>query len=84
MTLIRRQILLTSETDAVLRFEALRLGISVSELIRRQVEALDLGNIDNSEDPLLALEGFLGEEPDGATDVSERHDEYLYGRRSER
>jgi len=79
MSMIRTQVLLTEDDLAAVRSEAKRLGISMSEVIRRQLKPLTGDARDKTEDPLLALEGFLGPEPDGATDVSVNHDHYLYG-----
>ncbi|MGH2633427.1 MAG: ribbon-helix-helix protein, CopG family [Tepidiformaceae bacterium] len=77
--MIRTQVLLSEQDLAAVRCEAKRLGISMSEVIRRQLQPLKDESVTDGEDPFLALEGFLGSEPDGATDVSANVDHYLYG-----
>ena len=79
MVMVRLQILVTPEENAAVRLEAQRVGVSVSELIRRQLQPLVDPDVDRANDPLLALEGFLGPDPEGITDGSVNHDKYLYG-----
>lgn len=79
LSMIRTQVLLTEDDLAAVRSEARRLGISMSEVIRRQLKPLKSdSSLPASEDPFLALIGAFSD-PDGPTDVSVNHDHYLYG-----
>jgi len=79
MSMIRTQVLLTEDDLAAVRSEAKRLGISMSEVIRRQLKPLkDDPPPCSEEDPFLALIGSFSD-PDSPGDVSVNHDHYLYG-----
>lgn len=79
MALVRVQVLIQEEENAALEREARRLRVSKSEVVRRSLRPLvePCG-----EDPLLAMVGALVDEE--ATDLSERHDTYIYGREMRR
>ena len=77
--MIRTQVLLTEQDLAAVRCEAKRLGISMSEVVRRQLQSLKSGSsAAGGEDPFFALVGAFSD-PGGPTDVSANHDHYLYG-----
>jgi hypothetical protein len=85
VSLVRMQILLEEDERRAVEEEARRLGISMSEVIRRQVRPLALaeepagydGEWPPKGDPFFALIGFV--EGEGANDISIHHDTYLYG-----
>lgn len=76
--MIRTQIQLTQKQLKVLRARALRLNVSVAELVRRAVDAYVAAEIAPSfeERRRRALEA-AGRFGSGKTDVAKRHDDYL-------
>ncbi len=78
-SMIRTQIQLTEEQHRRLRRRARAEGISLAELVRRSVDAA-LAAEAPSRAPLYdraaALVGHF-HDPDAATDLSRRHDDYL-------
>jgi len=76
--MVRTQIQLTQKQLKVLRAKALRLNVSVAELVRRAVDAYVVAEIAPSfeERRGRALEA-AGRFGSGKTDVAKRHDDYL-------
>lgn len=75
--MIRTQISLTDEQMARLRAESLRRGVSIASLIRDAVDTTLRGpDWEARRAAALAAIGSVSA-PDGARDVSVRHDEYL-------
>lgn len=75
--MIRTQVYLTAEQHAALQRESRRLGISLTEQLRR---LLDRYLLAKSADPALEREpyfSFVGIGDCGSSDVAERHDDYL-------
>lgn len=86
MALVRMQILLEEDERRAVEDEARRLGVSMSEVIRRRLRPLAVGEECNAydegewppkDDPFFALIGFVEDET--ADDISIHHDTYLYG-----
>ncbi len=73
----RVQVLLRPRERAAIRNEAERLGVSMSEVIRRAIEPLVIDEPDE-EDPFFGIIG-LDDSLDGPTDVSVNVKHYLYG-----
>lgn len=76
--MVRTQVQLTPQQAAALRERAASEKVSVSELIRRSVDALLAhnqpdGRVERKQRASAAI-GFL---KDGPVDLAERHDEYL-------
>ena len=79
--MLRTQIQLTEEQHRLLRAAARREGISVAEVVRRCVVQFFRDERPSRKvlyDRAAALVGTF-EDPEGATDLSERHDAYLDG-----
>lgn len=76
----RTQVLLDNWQHDFLAALARRKGISVSALLRGWIEEKAAG-MKNQPDSLLGLAGIVA---DGAGDVSENVDDYLYGKKSRR
>lgn len=73
----RVQVLLRPAEREAVRNEALRLGVSMSEVIRRALEPLVEPCIDES-DPFYSIIGLVeGEEGDEDGSINVKH--YLYG-----
>ena len=87
MALVRMQILLDEDERRAVEDEARRLGVSMSEVIRRQVRPLARaeeqadydGEWPPKDDPFFALIGKFESSPDNPNDGSIHHDTYLYG-----
>ena len=75
----RIQVQLTPEQERMLRELATLRGKSVSALIREGVDRLLKPEKENREELWRRASSFIGSGHDfeGATDVSERHDDYL-------
>jgi hypothetical protein len=76
----RIQVQLTKEQERMLKDLARLRGESISALIREGIEHVldpERERRRRRKDAMLAFIGCLGPSPDGATDVSERHDDYL-------
>ncbi len=77
--MLRTQIQVTEEQHRLLRTAAQREGVSIAEVVRRcvvrffQEESPDRGELYARAADLVGKFG----DPLGATDLSERHDEYL-------
>jgi hypothetical protein len=76
--MIRTQIQLTQKQLKALRAKALRLNVSVAELVRRAVDAYVAAEVVPSfeERRRRAVEA-AGRFGSGKTDVAKRHDDYL-------
>ena len=76
--MVRTQIQLTEEQAAALHALSDRQNVSMAELIRRAVDQLlrVSGRASESEQQHAAL-AFIGQFPDPAVDLSDRHDHYL-------
>ncbi len=74
--MVRIQLHLEDEQDRRLRSLARREGVSRAQLIRRGID-LVLREPGGKPDPLLDLIGAAG--PASRPDLSERHDDVLYG-----
>ena len=81
MSLVRIQVLLTEEERSAVRLEAKRQRVSVSEIIRRQVRPLVKDEFADESDSFFKMIGSVSGEC--ATDLSTRHDTYLYGGENE-
>lgn len=87
MALVRMQILLEEGERRAVEDEARRLGISMSEVIRRHLRPLALAEEREAyddewppkDDPFFALIGKFESSPDEPNDGSIHHDTYLYG-----
>ncbi len=75
--MVRTQIYLSESLHDALGRAARRRGVSMAALIREAAEQVTAGAKDAA-DP---LEGLVGLEDRGPTDMAERHDAYLVGRR---
>jgi hypothetical protein len=75
--MVRIQLHLTEQQARRLQALAKRQGRTRAELIRRGIERV-LAEPDPTGDPLLELVGAAG--PAGRSDLSEAHDDVLYGR----
>ena len=73
----RTQIYLESELAESLDRLAKARGTSRADLIRTAARRLVAEEQHPEEDPILGIIGLAGMGQDGATDVAERHDEYL-------
>ncbi len=78
MELERVQILLRPSEREAVRAEARRLGLSVSEVIRRALEPLVKANCGSGDDRFASIVGLI-DDPDLPTDLSENVKHYLYG-----
>ncbi len=76
MSMVRVQILLTEEENALLRSEALRERISLSEVVRRKLRVSN-ETAPPSDDPFFKMIGSMTGET--ANDLSTHHDTYIYG-----
>lgn len=76
--MVRVHVQLTEEQHRRLREEAFRRGTSISALVREWTNE-GLGLKPRSDKDVAAAMAFVGAGRDSATDVSERHDEYLAG-----
>lgn len=83
--MVRKQLYLKKEQDALLKYLAKQRGISEAEVVREALERLanesKAPETSKGRDPLLDLIGLI---PDGPPDLAENHDKYLYGRRDDR
>lgn len=83
MVMVRLQILLTEEQNTDIRVEALRRGVSISEVIRGRLETERLlahpPTTGVRRGSLAALIGLAQSNEGEPTDVSVHHDTYLYG-----
>jgi hypothetical protein len=77
--MLRTQILFEPWQQKLLAQRARQLGKSVSQLVREWVSEKLGDRSAKKDDPLLRLSG-IARDKGGACDVSERHDDYLYGR----
>jgi hypothetical protein len=76
--MVRMQIQLTEAQLRVLRETASRQGVSVSELVRRAVDRwVETRALPSPDDQRRRAVAAAGRFRSGASDVSERHDEYL-------
>ncbi len=73
---VRVQILLSEEEDDAIECEARKLGISKSEVVRRQIRPL----VAVPEDWVSPFEDLIGmfKSDEGPTDMGSNHDGYLY------
>jgi hypothetical protein len=74
--MVRVQILLTEEENALLRSEARRERISLSEVVRRRLRVIP-ANSEPANDPFFKMIGSMTGEV--VTDLSTHHDTYVYG-----
>ncbi len=79
MAMHRTTILLDSEVKAKAEVRAKRLGISLSQLIRRSLEKEVSLKPASETDPFWADSEVIDDS--GPTDFAASHDEYLYGRK---
>ncbi len=78
--MIRTQIQLTEKQARVLKEIAHEKGISMAELIRRQVDTLiDVKGVDSRDHLIDRAKEACGTYHSGKKDISERHNEYLAG-----
>lgn len=77
----RSQILLEPWQHKYLAEVARKNGKSVSAVIRQWVDEKASARATGRGDPLFGLVGIVA---DAASDVSENHDAYLYGRKAKR
>ena len=79
IAMLRTQIQLTEEQHRQLRSQAQRDGVSLSEMVRRCVIQYFMDDAPSQEDLYARAAELIGKFQDrqGATDVSERHDDYL-------
>lgn len=76
--MIRVQIYLDEQDDQWLEERASAQGTTKSALMREGLRMLQAQRVPLEEEPLLQLVGLIKDpDPEGATDVSERHDWYL-------
>ena len=77
--MLRTQIQLTEEQHRQLRSQAQRDGVSLSEMVRRCVIQYFMEVAPSQEDLYSRAAELIGkfEDRQSATDVSERHDDYL-------
>jgi len=76
---VRTQVQFSEDQYERLKALASRRGVSIAELVRRGVERLlDEDRGDEKWRRLLEVAGTVSDEQ-GATDVAERHDDYLAG-----
>ena len=83
---VRTQIYLPAETHRALKDRARRDRKSMAEVVREAATrylAEPEAPVDLRNDPILRLIGFA-KDKDGATDVAENHDRYLYEEEYER
>jgi hypothetical protein len=79
MDLERVQVMLRPEERAAVRDEATRLGISMSEVVRRALEPLVRERDSAAEDdPFFSIIGLI-DDPDLPDDLSMNVKHYLYG-----
>jgi Ribbon-helix-helix protein, copG family. len=75
--MVRTQIQLTEEQSERLKLKAAAKGVSMATLIRQAVdESLTEEDVTRIRERALSVAGTFRDR-DGATDVSERHDDYL-------
>ncbi|MFH1351120.1 MAG: ribbon-helix-helix domain-containing protein [Pseudomonadota bacterium] len=72
----RVQIMLADGQNEKIAYLAKKLGTTKSRLIREAIEIFLKERVSQSEDPLCELIGQAGEV--GATDISSRHDDFLF------
>jgi hypothetical protein len=77
--MVRLQITIDDDEDAAVRAIAAHEGISVSEVIRRELRPLLESEIASEEDPLLAMIGKYASPEGSPTNLAEKHDTFLYG-----
>ena len=77
MYMFRTTILLDPEVKAKAEIRAKRLGVSLSQLIRKSLEKEITIEAPSEVDPFWADEKII--EDDGPTDFALNHDDYLYG-----
>ena len=77
MRMQRTQIYLEPELAGSLDRLAKERGTSRADLIRTAARRLVAEEQHPEDDPILGIIGLTGAGQDGATDVAERHDEYL-------
>ncbi len=75
--MVRTQVYLTPAQHRALRKEAQRLGVSMTEVIRRAVSAQVEGRAGVAAFPKEAILSFVALGKSGRTDTSERHDDAL-------
>jgi hypothetical protein len=75
--MIRVQVYLSEEDDRWLEDRAGTLGTTKAALVREAIRGLRDQEVPPDQDPLLELIGMADYDPQGPTDVSERHDRYL-------
>jgi hypothetical protein len=77
--MLRTQIQLTEEQHRMLRAAAQQEGVSVAEVVRRCVVRFFKEAVPDRGELYASAAGLVGkfDDPKGATDLSERHDEYL-------
>ncbi len=78
----RIQILLSEGQNEKLSYLAGKLGTTKSGLVREAVDLFLKAKVSSSADPLLELIGQGGEA--GRWDISDRHDDYLRSKETER
>jgi len=78
--MLRTQIQLTDGQHRLLRAAARREGVSMSEVVRRCI-ARFFDEEEDRQDLYARASDLVGklDDPQGATDLSARHDEYLDG-----
>ncbi len=77
--MIRTQIQLTEEQSERLKLKAAAKGVSMATLVREAVdESLAEEDVTRTRERALSVAGKF-RDLEGATDVSERHDDYLTG-----
>lgn len=80
--MLKLEINLTDEQEARLREEAERRGVAVQEAAREVLDEVLVSSQPSRDDLWRRVWRVVGtmHDPEGATDVAEDHDRYLYGR----
>lgn len=77
MASVRTQIYLDEKQKRTLEEEAKRKHTSLASLVRKAIDRHLLESIPNKKEP---LEKIIAVGKSGLKDVSEKHDDYLYGK----
>ena len=77
--MLRTQVQLTDEQHRMLRAEAQRHGVSISEVVRRCIVRFFESEHTDRHELFARASALVGAfvDPQSATDISVRHDEYL-------